>query len=421
MTENLTTDQIEEILSFFDEWYQTLPPVLRDHLLARLKDPLRKGLSKVKIYPQLISDLRSELARAYRYPEPGKAVGIITGQVTGEMTTQDNLNRFHFAGFFEKSSISGVSRFYELIYTGKSTTQSSRTCTIELLPPYNQQPREDIISKIKYTTFGDCLRGYDESSTDALEWEQDYWEYHQTTTGDEFQKQPRVVLNFNEETLFRLKISLQEIIQALKLDESVVVAYSPLHMAQAVVYQDPKTVGKWLSLPIGGIPGIHQARFFPKKDGTWYIHTEGSNLLQILSLPFVDSWRTVTSDFWEVYNLWGIEGVRAMYMEEFSRIMPRSDSSHISLLVDRMTVSGKLKSITRYTRKTEESSVLSKITFEETLQGFTRACFAEKVDPIRGCSASVICGKRLCIGSGMNELFLQGEVEEDTQEHDYQE
>jgi DNA-directed RNA polymerase beta' subunit len=86
--------------------------------------------------------------------------------------------------------------------------------------------------------------------------------------------------------------------------------------------------------------------------------------------------------------------------------MPTIHPTHITLLADRMTVSGRLRSISRYTRKHENSSVLSKATFEETLSGFLRSAVMHEVDTVNGSSASIICGRLPKVGTGMNDLLV---------------
>jgi DNA-directed RNA polymerase beta' subunit len=72
-----------------------------------------------------------------------------------------------------------------------------------------------------------------------------------------------------------------------------------------------------------------------------------------------------------------------------------------------MTVSGRLRSISRYTRKNENSSILSKATFEETLSGFLRSAIMNEKDTVVGASASIICGKTPKVGTGLCDLLIQ--------------
>jgi DNA-directed RNA polymerase II subunit RPB1 len=160
------------------------------------------------------------------------------------------------------------------------------------------------------------------------------------------------------------------------------------------------------NVAICGIERIQNIFFLKHNNSEWYIETDGSNLEHLLNLPYVDSYRTYSNDIWEIYALFGIESVRAYIVEELTQLMPTIHATHITLLADRMTVSGRLRSISRYTRKHENSSVLSKATFEETLSGFLRSAILNEIDAVNGSSASIICGRIPKVGTGFNDLIL---------------
>ena len=130
------------------------------------------------------------------------------------------------------------------------------------------------------------------------------------------------------------------------------------------------------------------------------------DLEEILKLPFVDSFRTHSNDIWETYNLFGIEAVRQYMIEEFSSIMEGINLCHVMLLVDKMTFTGTISSISRYTMRREESGPFGKASFEETLDNFLKAGVFGQEEPTRGVSASIICGKRAPIGTGLCELAM---------------
>ena len=161
-----------------------------------------------------------------------------------------------------------------------------------------------------------------------------------------------------------------------------------------------------MNTKICGTNKIQNIFFTKNKNNEWYIETDGSDLGEVLDLPFVESYKTYSNDIWEIYNLFGIEAVNAYILEELENLMPTIHKSHLSLLADRMTISGKLCSITRYTRKNESTSIFSKTTFEETLSGFLHSALHNEKDDITGVSASIICGRVPNVGSGLNELRL---------------
>jgi DNA-directed RNA polymerase beta' subunit len=75
-------------------------------------------------------------------------------------------------------------------------------------------------------------------------------------------------------------------------------------------------------------------------------------------------------------------------------------------LVDRMTHNGTISSITRYTMKKEESGPMGKASFEETMDNFLNAAAEGDKEPTEGVSASIICGKRASIGTGMIKMSI---------------
>jgi DNA-directed RNA polymerase beta' subunit len=79
---------------------------------------------------------------------------------------------------------------------------------------------------------------------------------------------------------------------------------------------------------------------------------------------------------------------------------------HTYLLVDRMTYSGNISSITRYTMKKDESGPFGRASFEETMDNFLNAAAQGEIEPTEGVSASIICGKRASIGTGMIDLAI---------------
>ena len=79
---------------------------------------------------------------------------------------------------------------------------------------------------------------------------------------------------------------------------------------------------------------------------------------------------------------------------------------HVKLLVDKMTFTGTICSISRYTLRKDDSGPLSKASFEESVDHMVRAGFAGDIEKTNGVSASIICGKKAMIGTGMVDLKI---------------
>jgi DNA-directed RNA polymerase beta' subunit len=395
MKRSLNTTEIQDILnSLTREFYtiQNLPKQMADFLLEKISRDLKNELEQVEVYPEGIPKLKKIILNKYRLVEPSKSVGIICGQSIGEMSTQNTLNVFHSAGISNRLVVAGVPRFLEIIDTTRSETQGSPVAYIffKNIPQTIQQVRQIVGSDLVSFTFKQLYSHY------KFNQKNDYC----------------ITYTMNLEILFRYKITLNFIVSKLKhQNANINITCSALHLGIIEVYLDnieniENLHSTILQSKICGIDRIENI-FITRGNNEWYIETDGSNLEEILKLPFVDSFRTYSNDIWETYHLFGIEAVCGYIVEELTNLMPNIHKNHITLLADRMTLSGKLKSISRYTRKHESSSILSKVTFEETLSGFLRSALFRENDNIRGISASIICGCVPNVGTGMNELILK--------------
>ena len=79
---------------------------------------------------------------------------------------------------------------------------------------------------------------------------------------------------------------------------------------------------------------------------------------------------------------------------------------HIQLLAEKMTYTGTIASISRYTMRNEECGPMSKASFEESMDNFLKAGAYGQIETTNGVSASIICGKRAMIGTGICDLMI---------------
>jgi DNA-directed RNA polymerase subunit A" len=406
-------DIIQAVLSDYHT-IQHLPIPMREKYNKELTQKLDKELSNIMIYPDGIFQLKNSILKKFKLVSPAKSVGIICGQSIGEMQTQTTLNSFHSTGIANRVVVQGVPRFLEIIDTNRSETQGAPTCTLFFKSPGPlniDEARKRVTHTMVCYKFEQLFERHwiVDTSTPPDPWVA----MHPVdiTTYSDYQN--RLCYSLNLDLLYRYSITLEHICNILsKAFPSYLILYSPLYEGRIDVWTDLDDLNieeqlhpSILQTKICGIDRI-QNIFFMKQNGEWYIETDGSNLEEIMNLEYVDTFRTFSNDIWEIYNLFGIEAVRSYIVEELTNLMPTIHSSHITLLTDRMTVTGRLKSISRYTRKHENSSVLSKATFEETLSGFLRSALMTEKDTINGSSASIICGKVPRVGTGMNDLLF---------------
>ena len=156
---------------------------------------------------------------------------------------------------------------------------------------------------------------------------------------------------------------------------------------------------------ICGIPGIQNIYYTIEKN-EWFVETDGCNFKKLLGHPIVDMTRLQSNNVWDIYETLGIEAAREFLISEFLSVMEGINNCHVKLLVEKMTFNGTINSISRYTLKKDESGPFSKSSFEESTENFIRSAFSADVEKIKGVSASIICGKRAGMGTGMMDLKI---------------
>ena len=76
----------------------------------------------------------------------------------------------------------------------------------------------------------------------------------------------------------------------------------------------------------------------------WILETDGTNLIDILALDYIDITKTTSNDI-ETYEIFGIEATRNILIEQLDEVFEEYINSKYDLLVDMMTSRGYLISI----------------------------------------------------------------------------
>jgi DNA-directed RNA polymerase II subunit RPB1 len=146
------------------------------------------------------------------------------------------------------------------------------------------------------------------------------------------------------------------------------------------------------------------------KKETWVVDTVGTNLMGLLSLDYVDTTRTYTTDIQEIYRVMGVEAARQSILNEITEVI-EFDSTyinyhHLSVLCDRMTCNDKLVSIFRHGINGDDIGPIAKASFEETPEMFLKAARHGILDTMRGVSANVMCGQEGYFGTSAFQVML---------------
>ena len=435
MTRLLTTEEIENILGFI----KPQPAVPLDTAMSVVnmnKSKLRKQLQTQKIYPAMIPILREQIEQSYRNSmiQAGESVGVICAQSIGEKQTQTTLNTFHKAGMSEKTMTSGVPRFQELINATKKPRIVNHRIHFKKKHVAVQDLRDTVGDRIVGMTFKDIAKSI---SVGINKKDEPWYKAYALLYDDEFMAYENcITIKLNMNKIFEFKISLQKLVDFIhrEFDDLHCVVSPPNHGQLDIfvecdnielpeerilfvdssnaleIYLEECVQPTLEKLNLCGIPGITEV-FYIHEDDEWLVETNGTNsreintnfinYKQLLALDIVDDTRTISNNVWDIYEVLGIEAARQFLIEEFMSILDGINACHPCLLVDRMTHAGSISSITRYTMKKDESGPFGKASFEETMDNFLSAAARGEIEPTKGVSASIICGKRATIGTGM--------------------
>lgn len=426
---------LEELAKEFPHNHETK---LRQSFLRKFLEPIEKELENQEIidHPDYISTLTRKLVEKTRDSmiQPGEAVGIICAQSIGERQTQLTLNSFHQSGISVDTVIAGVPRFLELLNTTKDPKYPRSRFKIHGDFKVPMDIKHFIGDQLVEVQLADILLDY----WFCMEKEEELWyDSFQLIYSARFREMKSCIsFQFDISKLFRHRIQLKQMVDRLESQfQDICCVFSPLSMGRMDIFVDTSCVKmepspscnineenyieiyfreivlpKILSISICGIRNIHDYSVYQHPDGYWEVVTLGNNSRDLLSLSFIDVSTFRTNDMWEVFEIVGIEGVREFLIQEFLSIVSADGTyinrSHIVLLVDIMTYHGVPNSISRYGMKKEGISVLSRSSFEESLEHFCNAAFFSEKEPVQSVSASIMCGKRSKIGSGICKLIM---------------
>jgi len=442
----LTSSEIEDLLSVIP-LKKSIPCATALSIRTKLQNKLRKKLEKKEIYPKKMLELKHSIEIFYAKTEvqAGENVGVLTAQSIGEQQTQLNLSSFHSAGMAISMVVTGVPRFIELMNATKKPKVISCQLYFNKGIESIQNLRKVINNQLVEITLENLITSFTISNNKKPESWYDifyklYPDYHACVVRDE--EDYCISCLLDKKKLYDYNIPLKLISDKIqeKYDD-IYCIFSPLNKAQIDIYVDTKVIDlpedriffidqnnckevylEEVVLPnlqkmiICGIEGL-QDIFYKKEpeEKEWMVETNhskqiGSNFAKLLSLSIVDMTRIISNNMWDIYYTLGIEASRQFLIEEFTRVISSDggyiNQRHIILLVDIMTSTGTLTSISRYGVKRNQVGPIAKSAFEESLTNFLLSGVYGEVESTNGVSAAIVCGKIAKIGTGLSELRM---------------
>ena len=124
----------------------------------------------------------------------------------------------------------------------------------------------------------------------------------------------------------------------------------------------------------------------------------------------MDTTRTYSNHFIQVFEVFGIEATRSALMRELTQVLAFDGSyvnhRHLALLGDVMTSRGHLMAITRHGINPSDTGALMRCSFEETVEILLEAAAVGELDDCRGISENVMLGQLAPMGTGTMDVFL---------------
>ena len=395
---------------------------------------------------------------------PGEMVGMIAAQSIGEPTTQMTLNTFHFAGVASKSNVTrGVPRIEEILSLTENIKNPSLTIELRKEDKLDRQKAMSIMYMIENTKLGDLVdkiqlcfdphNDYSQIEEDNLLIEK-YQAFENMIDGcngiehddDNAQSSKWVIrMELNADEMLEKNITMDDIYYTLttiyKNDVSCVFSdYNDSSLVfrirmNKLPKSDPKSLDQadeiyklkafqrqlMENVVLRGIKNIKKVMMrkvqnIIKKENSyenvesWVLDTDGSNLLDTLSIDYIDRANTFSNNIVEMYNVLGIEAARQSIFNELVDVIEFDstyiNSHHLNLLCDRMTYNTKMTSIFRHGINNDNIGPLAKASFEETPEMFLRAAKHAELDIMKGVSANVMCGQEGNYGTGAFQTII---------------
>jgi hypothetical protein len=422
---SLSEYEIENILDFIKP-QNGIPVETSLSIINNNKSRLKSQLISIKIYPSKIHCLKKIIEQQYitSIIQSGECVGVIGAQSIGEKQTQSTLNTFHKAG---SGATNGVSRVDELLNATKSPKSVNFTVYTKEKQSSIKNLRSTIGHNIVEITFAKIIKKCDVVCNKKPEaWYKSFTLCHNNLYE---QYNDCLCLTLNMDILYEYKLKMETISEIISEEYSdMVCVFSPDSIGRLDIFVDVSNI----QLPenrisfvntsnaveiyleevvqpilnkicICGIAGLKEIYFCddPNKFGT-----DGGDYKKILGLPFIDATKTVSNNVWNIYHTLGIEAASEMLINEFMQICEGINDCHIQLLIGKMTFNGTISSISRYTMRNDECGPMGKASFEETMDNFLNAGAYGQKEQTKGVSASIICGKRANIGTGVCSLMI---------------
>ncbi|MFH1072905.1 MAG: DNA-directed RNA polymerase subunit A'' [Nanoarchaeota archaeon] len=366
----------------------------KDQLPSQIIEDVRKNIDKISGKTRL-KKIMEEIVREYRQSlaEPGESVGLVSAESIGEPGTQMTLNTFHFAGVSEMNVTTGLPRLIEIL-DGRKEISTKMMMEIHLKKPYCEgKDIKQVAKSIKETT---CKEFIKEIQIDMVELVMTIELLSPKLEHISAAKVAAILDKSVRGFSFKLSKDSKIIVKSTSKEENLNSLYKLKENIKDVY--------------ISGIKNITQV--LPvKRESEFIIMTAGSNLKDIMKLPFVNIEATMTNDIFEIEKVFGIEAARQAIINEILKVIKTQgieiDIRHLMLVADTMCASGHVLGINRYGIVKEKPSVLARASFETPIKNIINASLVGEVDNLNSVIENVMLNQPIPVGTGLPGLVTR--------------
>ena len=360
---------------------------------------LMKSLESIQVSEGILDEIIKTSIKYYKQAivEPGEAVGIVAAQSIGEPGTQMTLKTFHYAGAAEFNVTLGLPRLIEIVDARRTPSTPMMKIFLEKEIANDKSKAKEITQQIELARIENIANSIEIDIANM-----------------------QIIASLDSALMDDKGITYSMIEDKLKvwkkkgdlkiLKSKKEIQFRPKKADDLDRLQKHKE--KFQDFPIKGLEGIKRIIIRKEKDTDEYvIHSEGTNLKEVLLIKGVDHVRTTCNHLREINSVLGIEACRNAIIKEAEGVLDEQgldvDIRHIMLVADIMTNTGELRQIGRHGISGKKASALARASFEITIKHLLNASLRGDSDPLNGITENVIIGQIVPVGTGNVDILIK--------------
>ena len=455
----LTTDELKYIKDdlIYKVYYDFYTINTNNECIHNTYSTLEPHISLTEIYPEMIEKLHNEISKQLKTSivNAGECVGHVAGSSMGEISTQATLKSFHTSGSNKGKTSVGIGRLKELLYATKNPKTKSLTIyfdnsLVDTMSLKNIRELSNIYLKERHLK--DYIKSFKIDVSPELTNNEKLWYdiYKVYCSNDNINNcKHRLRLFIDTNILFLSKRTIYNLVNSIKnisiktlnfyvicssddigiidiwiednlVDPKVFFSVKPFEsdlMLHTFINNENKLYHliKKIILPtinnirISGIPEIQECYYSQNSSDEWYVTTKGGLIKELYMNPLINHYISFSNDMWEMNSIFGIESTKKWLKEEFGTIIPISHR-HIDILVDRMTFSGTIVSVSFHGLDRKLIGPLSKAVFERPVATLLIAAQKAELDLLKNVSSCVSVGNIGRFGTGLIDTICNQEM-----------